>query len=107
MTVYTTLLSRGQVIGPVNTAVYTAPLLGRVVVRDIVLYHDDSVVRTVGMYGLSGGVGRYLLSERSAAPKTTYHFDGRQVLLPGEQLFVISDSTGNVMYTITGYVFAS
>jgi len=105
--IYSELLARGQLTGPVNVAVYTAPLGSVIVVRDIVLYHDDTVIRTLGIYGLSGGIAAYLVADRIASPKTTVHYDGRQVLIPGEVLYVISDATVNVIYRISGYRFDS
>ena len=105
--IYSALLASGTLTGASNALVYTAPSGKLVVVRDVVLLHDDSLVRRVALYGLSGGVASYIASSRVTDPSSVYHWDGRQVLVPGEGLYVLTDSTLHCFYRVTGYVFDS
>lgn len=108
MTIYSQELARGQASAITDQAVYTAPSAGVVVVRDIVLLHSDaSPPRTVAVKVVSGTTTTFIVAVPNQPGSTTLHWEGRQVLAPGDVLHVVTDATGFLFWRIMGYVFAS
>ena len=101
--VYTILLGEGLVEAESALAIYTAPTLGVVVLRDI------SVCGHLGGSGpvefvAGGGVVWYpIFKVRTVDAFISYHWDGRQVLAPGEQLRVMA-LDGAHKFRVTGYL---
>lgn len=105
MAVYSTLLARNYHAGTLSAlTIYTAPSVGVVVVRDIVLMHDGSGDHSLDLYTSSGSSIARLVRAFAQHSGETLHWVGRQVLAPGEVLVLASDSTGNIYYRVTGYI---
>lgn len=103
MAVYSVLLAAGRLTGAGDMLAYTAPALGTVVVRDIELDATAIDVGVVSVYVLSGGVPSTIYSVPAITARQSQHWDGRAVLLPGDELYVYRDG-GPVSYRISGYV---
>lgn len=104
MAVYSELLVAGHYFGTSQVVVYTAPAVGTVVVRDVVLAPDTDGVGTIGLSVLSGGVVTAIYRINVADSVPSYHWSGRQVLLPGDQLVMRGGDFAEWQYRVTGYV---
>lgn len=104
MAVYTTLLAAGLYEDTPAFVVYTAPDDGVTVVRDIVVSKIDggSTTRLIVDVLSPGGLVTFLAVFIGVPDFQTQHWDGRQVLAPGEKLRV-RGSNDTIMYRITGY----
>ena len=104
MAIYSVLLGKGHGRATGTTLIYTAPADGVVVVRDITCFVSVAGVAAFQVYGSTpGGAIGYLMSVSAPAAAETYHWSGRQVLLPGEELY-ISGGTDRVTYRVSGYL---
>lgn len=104
MAIYSKKLASGYVAGAGTTVIYTAPSTGVIVVRDVVLSHNDSSVRSLIIYSTApGGAVSELKAVRADYPDVTWHTSMRQVLEPGETLALVTTSTGQTFFRISGY----
>jgi len=104
MAVYSKLLAARVVAGGSDALVYTAPALGTVVVRDVVVCATTTTGTDVSLYGTSpGGVSTTIWHISVAGTGATLHYDCRVVLEPGERLYVYAPS-GAVQVRISGYL---
>lgn len=103
MTVYSKKLAEGFVVGAGTTGLYAAPSTGVIVVRDVVLSHNDTALRSIIIYSASGGQVSELMAVRADYANVTWHQSMRQVLDPGETLTLVTTSTGQTFYRISGY----
>lgn len=79
--------------GQAALVLFTADELHVYVVRDLV-YANLGTAPAFIQFFIQAGPSRFDLLDQVAVPvNTTVHFDGRQELLPSEQLFAFSDST--------------
>lgn len=104
LAIYTKLLAEGVLPANVLTVVYTAPDVGTLVLRDIVLtvaYGTSSAFMGVKV-GPPGGSTIWLCSYANVTSWQTSHWDGRQVIAPGHQVSVFN-STQLMSYRLTGY----
>ena len=103
--IYSTLFAAGNFAGAGDTLVYTAPAVNTIVLRDVVLGITAAGATNVQVYGQVSGPGDRadVLSTPTPVARTTYALECRQVLRPGEQIYVHSDS-GAVRFRLSGYV---
>jgi hypothetical protein len=101
--VYSVVLAAGQTAQDGDVLVYTAPATGVVVVRDVVLLTATLDVEFVYLYVTSGSARSYILSQPAPVRALTYHWQGRQVLEPGDGLRVYDDAAV-LFYRISGYL---
>lgn len=104
MAVYSTLLAAGVYGGGDNAVVYTAPPLKTVVVRDVTVASSDGSTGGLSVQVLSGGVYTTLYRVRVADSGVSYQWQGRDVLLPGDQIVLSNPIESSVSYRISGYV---
>lgn len=103
MAIYSVLLAAGNGDASAPLSVFTAPETGVVVVRDIVLMHADTTNRRVAAWVLSGSTVSMITSKATVVPLEEQHWQGRQVLLPGDQLFVYMPTTATLYWRLSGY----
>lgn len=103
--IYSRLLATGGPTAGTDTLVYTAPALNTVVLRDIELFVSAGGATFISVYGQVSGPGDRAFVYAVAAPTTrqTAQWQGRQVLRPGEAVYVHADS-GVLYYRLSGYV---
>jgi len=107
MTIYSKRLAGGYLVGPSTTVIYTAPSAGVIVVRDIVLAQNDGSNRHVIIYTATpGGAVAELVGATLNGVSDSQHWPMRQVLEPGEVLSLVTISTGQTFYRISGYQLA-
>lgn len=103
MAVYSVLLAKGHAATGL-TQVYAAPVDGVVVVRDVVLIVTGTPPSYMGLYSLDpGGALGYIMSQANPVQLQSYHWSGRQVLVPNEQLW-ITPGGPTIRYRISGYL---
>lgn|SRR5512146_2263587 len=102
MAVYSVLLGAGRVLESDSVIAYTAPGTGVVVVRDIVITAASTGTGGVYVDAISGSAVSPLYHVIMADTITSYHWSGRQVLQPGEQIQVAT-LDGQCRYRISGY----
>lgn len=103
MAVYSGLLAAGLTFGTALTTVYTAPALGVVIVRDVVFCADSDGVGFVWLDVISGSVQTTIYCA-SISDASSYHWQGRQVLLPGDALAIHASDYSQFRHRISGYV---
>lgn len=103
MAVYSELLAAGQFFGTALTTVFTAPATGVVVVRDVVFCPDTDGVGLVYLDVISGSAQSTIYCA-SINDGSSYHWQGRQVLLPGDELVVHASDFSQFRYRVTGYL---
>jgi len=104
--IYSKLLAAGQGVIAGTLLVYTAPPGVVVVVRDIVLVQSGPANQRLGLFALSGGQAGYITTIAAIVPLEQLHWDGRQVLRPGEQLYVTTTATLLCFWRVSGYEFS-
>ena len=105
--IYSALLVAGELVGGGDVLLYTAPDTGTVIVRDVVLRSEEAIsqAQVYTVYSGSPGAGQAdIHSAVGTVAGQTYHWDGRQVLRPGEQVWLHA-SGGTVYCRISGYTF--
>lgn len=102
MAIYSVLLAAGRVTEETSLDVYTAPDVGVVVVRDIVLGNFSGGAALMSVQAGSGSSYVPLLQVPEVENASTFHWEGRQVLLPGQKLG-FSTLAGPATYRISGY----
>jgi hypothetical protein len=101
--VYSALLAQGSAPAGVETTVYTAPAVGTVVVRDIVLGVLSGSSTGIQLFVDSGLTRTVLAVVTGISATAEQHRDLRQVLLPGDKIVIKPLTTASV-YRISGYV---
>lgn len=104
MAIYSVCLAHGSGEGPANVAVYTAPEAGTVVVRDIALYLVEDGADRVAAYTVLDGTLAYLMGEPAQPGKSALHWQGRQILRPGEVIHVVTSAEAVFTWRISGYL---
>ena len=103
MAVYSILLGAGRVLESDSHDIYTAPGVGVVVVRDVVIASAGGGLGPVGVDVLSGSVLTPIFHATMGDTVTTYHWSGRQVLLAGDVVRVTTYD-GQCYYRVSGYL---
>jgi hypothetical protein len=103
MTIYSVLLAAGTVTGGTNPTVFTAPAAGVVVVRDIEVAGLASATGPVAFQVYSGSIVSPIYKVHVDDTFMSYHWEGRQVLAPGD-LLRVQALDGSVYYRISGYL---
>lgn len=103
MAVYSALLGDGRVLESDSAIAYTAPATGTVVVRDVVITAASTGTGGVYVDAIFGSAVSPIYHVIMADTVTSYHWSGRQVLRPGEQIQVAT-LDGQCRYRISGYV---
>lgn len=103
MAVYSELLAAGQFASPSLTVVYTAPPTGVVVVRDVVFCADTDGVGLVYLDVISGSAHTTIYCA-NISDGSSYHWQGRQVLLPGDELGVRASDYSLFRFRVAGYL---
>jgi hypothetical protein len=106
MAVYSVLLAAGTVTGGSNPTVFTAPAVGVVVVRDIEVAGLAGATGPVAFQVYSGSTVSPIYKVRVEDTFASYHWDGRQVLQPGD-LLRVQAVDGSVYYRISGYLLGA
>jgi len=102
--IYTERFTAGRQNLGTGATIWTVPSDGAVyVLRDLIVMHVDSVARHIGVYVHSGSFDAYVWDFPSLGGHTTQQWTGRQVLLGGDTLNIITDVTGTVSWLVTGY----
>lgn len=92
--VYTVRFGALARTAPGAIQVYVAPEGMTSVLRDLIIWNRDSIVATIGAWIQSPGGSAYLLCwSNTAEHDTAVTFQGRQVLLPDDSLFLYSSSS--------------
>lgn len=88
MAIYTKRLVSERLPAYFDDQLYVAPSDRTVVVRDIQVVNHSVNVGAVNVYvqAPGGGSTRHLYWDASIASNSYQHWDGRQVLLPGESI---------------------
>jgi hypothetical protein len=107
MTIYSQLLAGDFAVLSGSRLVYTAPAGNVVVVRDVVLRHDGSATANLYLYTTSGSAITYICGTPAINSSELLHWSGRQVLRPGEQVFVLTNTNNHAFWRVSGYVFTS
>lgn len=103
MTVYSEAFCEGVHTGTGAVKIFTVPDADKYVVRDVVLHHADTTSHRLAVYVHSGGVDSYICSDAAVVSKQATHWDGRQVLRPQDELWLITDCATLVTYRVAGY----
>lgn len=101
--VYSVLLAAGVMAAGNALGVYTAPPTGVVVVRDIVLAATGGAGGQAVVEVLSGTDITIIKGVVVAATPVSEHWEGRQVVLPGDVLVVAAPNVA-ISYRISGYL---
>lgn len=99
--VYSTLLIAVVAIDP--SAEYTVPAGYTVVVRDVCMLFYGSPADTSG--GVQGaGDGAWIAYCLQVDPYQFYHWEGRQVIGPGDSVHALASGENEVSIRVSGYL---
>jgi len=105
MAVYSAALSVGRHNSASAELVLYAPTDGRIIViRDIVLFGEYDGGTFYVIVGAPGPDYHALFTVKDVVNHVTYHWEGRQVLLPGEELWVSNSGALTMTWRISGYI---
>lgn len=96
----------GGALGLADTALYTVPAGGTVVLRDVEAYNYSAAVASLSLSVLVSGINNHCLQLPLPAPIQSTQWQGRIVLMAGDVLQGHVTTVQNFIY-ISGYVFAS
>jgi hypothetical protein len=97
--VYSISMGAASITGPGSTTVFTVPADGTVyILRDVLMANRGSSSGNINFYVVRASVNYYVLIQDAMPSDEVLHFDGRQVLLAGDELVLFaSASTASVL----------
>lgn len=103
--IYTELLAAASIPASSGVvALYTAPAVGTVVLRDIIVTPTQASIPAISVYTIApGGAAVYIDAVLTPANFAVRHWTGRQVMTPGGVLYC-NTGNGSVTVRVTGYL---